>query len=136
MPTWQTFSRTARADWNLQRLHRKSPPPELKEKISTKRCVTQLGINKRNLQRIVVKDLYLFPCKMHQQVLSADRQSHVNYSNAILNLNNELKNLKSKIIINGGAHFYLSGYFNQGKPCIWGSASTVEECYFWVLMYT
>lgn len=45
--------------------------------------------------------------------MTAARQSHVNYWQAILNLNNEGNDFVSKIIMNDEAHFHLNGYINK-----------------------
>lgn len=90
---------------------------------STRRRATQLGISRRTLQRILVKDLKMFPYKVQtvQQLLPADRQSRINYSQAILNLHHEEDNFFSKIIMSDEAHFHLSGYVNKQNLRFWGT---------------
>lgn len=90
---------------------------------STRRRATQLGITRRTLQRILVKDLHMFPYKVQtvHQLMPADHQSRVNYCEAILNLNNEVDDFKSKIIMSDEAHFHLNGYVNKQNLRFWAT---------------
>ena len=62
--------------------------------VSTRRRATQLGINRQSLQRILVKDLKMFPYKVQtvHQLLAVDRQARSTYAQAILNLDHEEDN--------------------------------------------
>lgn len=93
------------------------------EETSTRRRSTQLGVSRRTLQRILVKDLHMFPYKVQtvHQLMPADLQSRVNYCRAILNLNNEVNDFQSKIIMSDEAHFHLSGYVNKQNLRFWGT---------------
>ena len=68
---------------------------------STRRRCTQLGISRRSLQRILVKDLKMFPYKVQtvHKLLPADRRTRLTYCQTLLNLVQEEKDLVSKIII-------------------------------------
>nr|CAH7725913.1 unnamed protein product [Callosobruchus chinensis] len=88
----------------------------------TIRRATQLVITRRTLQRILVKNLHMLPYKVQimHQLMPCDRQSRVNYCQAILNLNNEADDFVSKIIMSHEAHFQLSGYVNKQNLHFWG----------------
>lgn len=92
---------------------------------STRRRATQLGINRRSLRRILVKDLKMFPYKVQtvHQLLDVDRQTRVIYANAILNLNREENDFSSKIIMSDEAHFHLSGHVNTQNCRYWGTVN-------------
>jgi hypothetical protein len=90
---------------------------------STRRRATQMGICRRSLQRILVKDLRMFPYKVQtvHQLLPADRQWRVNYSQALLNLHRDENDFLSKIIMSDEAHFHLCGYVNKQNFRFWGT---------------
>jgi Helix-turn-helix domain (DUF4817) len=90
---------------------------------STRRRATQLGISRRSLQRILVKELKMFPYKVQtvHQLLAVDRQSRVTYAQAILNLDQDENDFSSKLIMSDEAHFHLSGYVNRQNYRFWGT---------------
>lgn len=90
---------------------------------STRRRATQMGISRRSLQRILVKDLKMFPYKIQtaQQLLFADRQLRINYSRAVLNLARNEIDFPTKIIMSDEAHFHLCGYVNKQNYRFWGT---------------
>lgn len=96
---------------------------EVSPETSTRRRATQLGLSRRSLQRILVKDLNMFPYKVQSvhQLLPADRQTRVTYAQAILNLDTEVDDFSTKIIMSDEAHFHLSGYVNKQNYRFWGT---------------
>lgn len=65
----------------------------------------------------------MFPYKVQtvHQLLAVDRQAHVTYAQAILNLDHEEDNFSSKIIMSDEAHFHLCGYVNKQNYRFWGT---------------
>lgn len=94
-----------------------------KPRTSTRKRSTQLAISRRSLQRILVKDLRLFPYKIQvtQKLLPADFEKRIQYSNAIVNLENQIANFSKKIIMSDEAHFCLNGAVNKQNYRFWGS---------------
>lgn len=96
---------------------------ELSPETSTRRRASQLAISRSSLRRILVKDLHMYPYKVQSvhQLLPVDRQKRVAYSRAILNLEHEIDNFSTKIIMSDEAHFHLSGYVNKQNYRFWGT---------------
>lgn len=96
---------------------------ELSPETSTRRRALQLAISRSSLRRILVKDLRMFPYKVQSvhQLLPVDHQTRVTYAQAILNLENEVDDFSTKIIMSDEAHFHLSGYVNKQNYRFWGT---------------
>ncbi|KAL0851344.1 hypothetical protein ABMA28_007164 [Loxostege sticticalis] len=90
---------------------------------STRRRATQLGISRRTLQRILVKDLKMFPYKtqMTHQLLPADHRARLDYCQRVINLNLEEDDFPSKLVMSDEAHFHLSGHVNKQNTRFWGT---------------
>ncbi|KAL0830466.1 hypothetical protein ABMA28_002631 [Loxostege sticticalis] len=73
---------------------------------STRRRATQLGISRRTLQRILVKDLKMFPYKtqMTHQLLPADHRARLDYCQRVINLNLEEDDFPSKLVMKTPLH--------------------------------
>jgi hypothetical protein len=82
-----------------------------------------MRISRRSLQRILVKDLKMFPYKVQtvHQLLDIDRQSRVTYAQAILNLAHAEDDFSSKFTMSDEAHFHLCGYVNKQNYRFWGT---------------
>lgn len=83
--------------------------------VLTRGAATQLGNNRRSLQRILVKVLKRFSYKAHNvhQLPSVHHQARVTYAQAILNHDQEWDNVVSKIIMSNEALSHLCGHLNQ-----------------------
>ncbi|CAB3258594.1 unnamed protein product [Arctia plantaginis] len=96
---------------------------ELSPETSTRRRASQLAISRSSLRRILVKDLRIFPYKVQSvhHLLPVDRQTRVTYAQAILNLEDEVDDFSTKIIMSDEAHFHLNGYVNKQNYRFWGT---------------
>ncbi|CAB3262266.1 unnamed protein product [Arctia plantaginis] len=96
---------------------------ELSPETSTRRRASQLAISRSSLRRILVKDLRMFPYKVQSvhHLLPVDRQTRVTYAQAILNLEDEVDDFSTKIIMSDEAHFHLNGYVNKQNYRFWGT---------------
>jgi hypothetical protein len=65
----------------------------------------------------------MFPYKVHttQQLLPADCQARVQFSQAILNLVGENQHFPLELIMGDEAHFHLRGYVNKQNVRFWGT---------------
>lgn len=112
--------RTARSEENITRVSQsvvESP------QTSIRRRGQQLNISSRSLQRILKKNLHLFPYKilLVQKLLLRDHNQRLEYSNAIVNLQKKFDNFSEKIMMSDEAHFYLSGHVNKQNYRFWAS---------------
>ncbi|CAB3238242.1 unnamed protein product [Arctia plantaginis] len=96
---------------------------ELSPETSTRRRASQLAISRSSLRRILVKDLRMFPYKVQSvhHLLPVDRQTRVTYAQAILNLEDEVDDFSTKIIMSDEAHFHLNWYVNKQNYRFWGT---------------
>lgn len=112
--------RTIRSNENIQAV-RDSVHEE--PSTSTRKRATQLGISRRSLQRILVKDLKMYPYKiqMVHQLLPIDHQSRLTFSQRLLQLSNEIPDFYAKLLMSDEAHFHLSGHVNKQNSRFWAT---------------
>ena len=87
---------------------------------STRKRSSQLGISRRSVQRILTKDLKLYPYKIQltHELHSADHQKRKEFSRAFLELAND-ETFISHLIMSDEAHFHISGYVNKQNCRFW-----------------
>lgn len=112
--------RSARSRENIDRVREDVME---RPRTSTRKRSTQLTISRRSLQRILVKDLHLFPYKIQatHKILPVDLEKRLQYCNAMVNLENEIDEFWNKIIMSDEAHFCLNGAVNKQNHRFWGS---------------
>ena len=91
---------------------------------STRKRSSQLEISRTTLQRIMKKDLRLYPYKIQvtQLLKSADRQKRMDFARQFLSLNN-CESFISHLIMSDEAHFHLDGYGNKQNYRFWSTES-------------
>ncbi|KAF2345053.1 Protein of unknown function DUF4817 [Trinorchestia longiramus] len=89
-------------------------------KASIRKRSTQLSISRSTLNRILKKDLKLYPykIKLTQQLLPNDYHSRVNYSESFIRMCEDTSFIET-IIFSDEAHFHLSGHVNRHNSRIW-----------------
>ena len=87
---------------------------------SIRRRSLQLGITRSSLQRILKKDLKLFPYKIQlcQELLPTDAEKRLAYAKSFLDLC-KIDSFTESVIFSDEAHFHLSGCVNRHNSRIW-----------------
>ena len=87
---------------------------------SIRRRSLELEITRSTLQRILKKDLKLFPYKIPlcQELLPTDAEKRLAYSRSFLDLCN-IPSFMESVIFSDEAHFHLSGCVNRHNSRIW-----------------
>ncbi|KAL0860440.1 hypothetical protein ABMA27_009829 [Loxostege sticticalis] len=105
--------------------HRPAPIGRTIRRVATRLEATGSTLDrpKRTLQRILVKDLKMFPYKtqMTHQLLPADHRARLDYCQRVINLNLEEDDFPSKLVMSDEAHFHLSGHVNKQNTRFWGT---------------
>ena len=65
--------------------------------------------------------MFWLKVQSEHQLLPVDCQTRVTYAQAILNLEDEMANFSTKIIVRDEGHFHLSGYVNKQNYRFWGT---------------
>lgn len=88
---------------------------------STRKRAMQLGLSRSSLQRILKKDLKMFPYKVQvaQHLQFQDYQKRKEFAFTFLRLTNDEAFL-SHLIMSDEAHFHLGGYVNKQNYRFWG----------------
>lgn len=91
--------------------------------VSTRRRSAQLGMSRTSLQRILKRDLKMFPYKiqMVQQLLPQDHQARLQYAIRFSQIARENDNFLNNLIMSDEAHFHLNGYVNKQNCRFWGT---------------
>lgn len=92
-------------------------------KTSTRHRSQELGISRTTLQRILKKDLHLYPYKVQltQEIKPADHAQRRVFANWILQNQEADNNFSKKILFSDEAHFHLDGYVNTHNCRIWAT---------------
>lgn len=92
---------------------------------STRRRSFQLSISRRSLQRILVKELKLFPYKiqMAQYLKQVDQQQRLTYALKFQEMARGNENFLQNLIMSDESHFHMNGFVNKQNCRIWGSAN-------------
>ena len=71
------------------------------------------------------KDLHHFPYKIQlaQALHPEDKQAHLEYTRAFINLTENEENFISNLTMSHEAHFQLSGFVSKQNCRFWGSAN-------------
>lgn len=110
-------SRTPEIIQKAREIHQDEPT------ISTRRLSQILGVSQSTAQKLLTKDLKLFPYKVSlgQQLTQAAVEKRLEFANLLLQLIDTDKIDTKKIIFSDEAHFWLDGYVNRQNYRIWGS---------------
>ena len=112
-------NRTSQSLENIERI-RESVQED--HQTSLRRRSAQMGIPITTMHRIMHSDLHLFPYKIQlvQSLNAADFITRRAYCEMILNLNTEIIDFSSKLIMSDEAHFQLNGTVNKQNCRFWG----------------
>lgn len=116
----KTAERTARTPDNIDAV---KDAIEENPNLSIRSISRNLDLSSSSVQRILRKDLGIFPYKIQvgQRLERSDIERRFNFANEICQLIDEEGFDLNKIIFSDEAHFYLDGYVNRQNYRIWGS---------------
>lgn len=116
---------------NTRNIDRVSASVERDPETSQNRRAQQLNLSQSSLQRILRKDLHLFPYKIQitQQLKPADKPRRLAYAKFVVNMAQTDRDFWQNIIMSDEAHFELSGKVNKQNCRIYGTSNpeAIEE---------